>query len=585
MLNNRRFILILMVAAMLIFPLQQVASARNTIKTSSLNQWTPSSLAELVHNCTEGSVIEFDADFDYTIDRCITPKVSITIKGCGKRLRTINKTNYVISLFDVENVSSFIIEDLILDGGSSTSVTDGTMPKEFFITVKNVDKVSFSHCTFQNIKTDYPNWHNGDQPYTIWVENYTDFSFCDNVVYNVDCPEFLIASLPKSNKDKNRIANISRNNMQFVRTSSAIEVRFGRYKINNNEIGVTHGSSVNAFGFDSEIIGNTFGGSHASSSIDLSEDYFFEYVSSNILVKDNYSAYAHDGFIMADHVKNIKIQNNTYRADDISEVDLDRYDLLWGKTERKCDLAIRLEHDASNISVLSNTFIGSNALVMLWSLGEKTNIRIENNQIINDSLTPRSSIMLSQVDGAIIRNNTFVNAGRSLSYLDSPQFIAIGPTASDNASERYIKNLKVINNSFSFTNKSIEKAFILAHTIYDKEYCHTLSTLNNIIVKRNKASFVGDILLVTDDFINARNASVSVRRNSFNNGRLLGNVVKPLKAKKTGRRQFLETNSIVDVNGSKYYVLLGGVTADKDVIYNDNDYFEDGSVLLRRIYN
>ena len=109
--------------------------------------------------------------------------------------------------------------------------------------------------------------------------------------------------------------------------------------------------------------------------------------------------------------------------------------------------------------------------------------------------------------------------------------------------------------------------------------------MNNIIVKRNKASFVGDILLVTDDFINARNASVSVRRNSFNNGRLLGNVVKPLKAKKTGRRQFLETNSIVDVNGSKYYVLLGGVTADKDVIYNDNDYFEDGSVLLRRIYN
>lgn len=570
---------------MLCFPSQQTASARNVIKTSSLKQWTPSSLAELVHNCAEGTVIEFDADFDYTIDRCITPKVSIAIKGCGKILRTINKTNYVISLFDVEDVSSFIIEDLILDGGSGIPVTDGTMPKEFFITVKNVDKVSFTHCTFQNIKTDYPNWRNGDQPYTIWVENYNTFSFCDNVVINVDCPEFLIAALPKSNKDKNRIANISRNKMQFVRTSSAIEVRFGRYRINNNEIGVTHGSSVNAFGFDSEIIGNTFIGSHASSSIDLSEDYFFEYESSNVLVKDNYSAYAHDGFIMADHVNNIRIQNNTYKADEYSEADHNRYDLLWSKIERKCDLAIRLEHDASNISILSNTFKGSNALVMLWSLGKKKNIRIENNLIINDSLTTRSSIMLSQVDGAIIRNNTFVNAGRSLSYLDSPQFIAIGPTASDNASERYINKLKIINNSFLFTDKTIEKAFILAHTIYDKNFCHTLSTLKNIIVRGNIASFVGNILLVSDDFMNARKASISVRRNSFNNGRLLGNVVEPLNAKKIGRHQFLETNSIVDVKGNKYYVLLGGVTADKDVIYNDNDYFEDGSALLRRIYN
>ena len=563
MLNNRKIILILVFVVMLFFPSQQAISARNTIKTSSLKQWTPSSLAELVHDCTEGTVIEFDADFDYAIDQCITPKVSITIKGCGKKLRTINKTNYVISLFDVEDVNSFVIEDLILDGGSSKTVTDGTMPKEFFITVKNVDKVSFSHCTFQNIKTDYPNWRNGDQPYTIWVENYMKFTFCDNVVFNVDCPEFLIASLPKSNKDKNRIANISRNKMQFVRTSSAIEVRFGRYIINNNEIGVTHGSSVNAFGFDSEIIGNTFMGSHASSSIDLSEDYFFEYVSTNVLVKDNYSAFAHDGFIMADHVKNVRIQNNTYRADDICEEDHDRYDLLWSKIERKCDLAIRLEHDASNISVISNTFKGSNALVMLWSLGKKKDIRIENNLIINDSLTP----------------------GRSLSYLEPPQFIVIGPTYTDNASERYINKLKIINNNFSFTDKSIENAFILAHTIHDKEYCNTLSTLNNIIVKGNKASFIGNIILVSDDIINARKASVSVRRNSFNNGRLLGNVVEPLNVKKVGRRQFLEMNTVVGVKGNKYYVILGGVTAEKNVIYSDNDYIKDGSVLLRRIYN
>lgn len=52
-------------------------------------------------------MIIFDADYDYTIDRCISPKVSITIEGRGKTLRTINRYNYVISLFNVEGTNSF----------------------------------------------------------------------------------------------------------------------------------------------------------------------------------------------------------------------------------------------------------------------------------------------------------------------------------------------------------------------------------------------------------------------------------------------------------------------------------------------
>ena len=41
----------------------------------------------------------------------------------------------------------------------------------------------------------------------------------------------------------------------------------------------------------------------------------------------------------------------------------------------------------------------------------------------------------------------------------------------------------------------------------------------------------------------------------------------------------------VEVKGNKYYVIVGGVTAEENVIYSNNDYIKDGSVLLRRIYN
>lgn len=121
-----------------------------TIYTSSIKNWTSASLEQLIEACEEGSTIVFDADYDYTVDRCLKPKVSITIKGNGKTLRTINNTNYVISLFDVHDINHFIIEDLILDGGCDVYNKRGTIPQEFFCTVRDVAIVTFKNCVFQN---------------------------------------------------------------------------------------------------------------------------------------------------------------------------------------------------------------------------------------------------------------------------------------------------------------------------------------------------------------------------------------------------------------------------------------------------
>lgn len=589
--HSRKYtvLVLLFFISYIVFPECSVLYAKGktrVIYTSSVKSWEPSSLVSMIDGCHEPTTIVFDADYDYTIDRCIKPKTSITVNGCGKKLRCVNKTNYVISLFDVRNVESFKIDNLILDGGSEVVHSDKTMPKEFFITVKGVKNVSITNCILQNIKTDFPGWKVGDEVYTIWIENYGRLTFCDNVVTNCDCPEFFKAILPQENKDPNRFADICRNKMQFVRTSSAIEVRFGRYRINNNEIGVTYGSSINAFGFNSEIIGNRFSGSHNSSTIDLSEHYMFEYVSHDIIVKNNYSEYSHDGFLMGDHVNDIYIKNNTFRADLYDEDVHARYDKLWTVVERSCDLALRLDHDLSNIKILSNTFIGCHALVMFNMLGHKSNIRIEDNYIKNVDSPKRSSLVITQTDNIRIKNNVFINTGSSLSYLDRPQFIVIGPTNTDVASERYVTRVSITDNSFEFSDLNKRQAYILAHTIYDKYKCNTLSSLNNFSIKKNKSSFEGDILLMTDDFSTVNTPAVSVKRNSFGNCKLSGNVFNSSSGdEKLKRSSSLISNTIVEKDGKRYYVILGGTTSSKEENYNTDDYIKDGSAVLRRITN
>lgn len=560
------------------------SSASEVIRTSSILKWTPSSLSKIVESCSEGDVIIFDADYDYTIDRCISPKVSITIEGCGKTLRTINRYNYVISLFNVEGTNSFRINNLIIDGSYNTSNADKTVPKEFFITVKNVKEVSFTNCTFQNIRTDYPNWKTGDEAYTIWIDNYDKFAFTDNIVKNVYCPEFLKAVLPITNNDKKRIANISRNKMSFVSTSSAIEVRFGRFRINNNEIGVTRGSTINAFGFDSEIIGNVFHGSHNSSSIDLSEQYAFNYKSKNILIKNNYSEYSHEGLVMGDHVENIKVINNIFRADKYNEEDFARYDRGWSFVERSCDRALTFDHDISDIHIISNSFVGVHALLMLNQLGYKKDIKIENNEIRNVSKPKRSCIIITQVDGLSIKNNRFVNTGRSLSYLDSPQFIVIGPTKEKDPEKRFVRNMKIERNTFSFNSDTQKKAYILAHTIYDKADCNTLSTLSSIVIKKNKTNIIGNVLLVSNDFETIpKDRKIKIKNNNFGTGSVSGNIIDTVPVVNRISGENVVANTVIEKDGKRYFVIIGGNPSERILKNNENEFVLDGGSVLKRI--
>ena len=567
-----------------LFLLSNAAMAKGrTIYTSSVKNWTPASLEQLIDACEEGSTIVFDADYDYTVDRCLKPKVSITIKGNGKMLRTINNTNYVISLFDVRSVSSFELYNLTIDGGSDKNKTARTIPKEFFITIIDVPKVVINKCILQNIHTSYPNWKVGDEAYTIWVENYKRFDFTNNKVINCYCPEFLKAVLPIHNTDAGRIANISGNEMSFFYTSSAVEVRFGKFRINNNKFGITNGSTINAYGFDSEINGNTFEGAHNSASIDLSEYYFFKYVSHDIKVKNNVSHYSRDGFLIADNVYGIEIKNNSFRADLYNESDHDRLDSLINKhIEIKCDRALDLGHNISNIKIISNDFVGANALMMLYQHGTKKNIRIENNVIRNVEEPIRSSLALTQVENVSIKNNVFINTGRTFSFMEDPQFIVIGPTRTSKANERYARNVIIRGNQFSFsTSESTPcRAFIIAHTVYDKNNANTLSSLSNISISNNKASFNADVLLISDTF--SSNNTLVIKRNRFNAGCVFGNlkslsspipVVKGMKA---------ERDAILEINGMQYFVVREGIITQIGDSYG-KDYVLDGNCVLKRI--
>lgn len=567
-----------------LFLLSNAAMAKGrTIYTSSVKNWTPASLEQLIDACEEGSTIVFDADYDYTVDRCLKPKVSITIKGNGKTLRTINKYNYVISLFDVHDINHFIIEDLILDGGCDVYNKRGSIPQEFFCTVRNVAIVTFKNCVFQNIWSSYPNWKPGDEPYTMWIENYDRFSFEKNRVLDCRCAEFLKVIQPKDNNSKNKIATICNNSFFFVSTSSAVEVRFSRFRINNNEFGVTEGSTINAYGFDSEIVNNVFHGSHNSSSIDLSEQFAFEYVSHHILVKGNYSEFSRYGFLMADTVHNIKIIKNEYRADVVKEEEFLRYDTIWTPTDRINDRALYLSNSLSDILIRANLFVGANALMMSSSIQPRKNIIIENNTIKNVSNPIRSSLIISCVDGMVIKNNKFINTGRTLSYLSDPQFIVIGPTNSADSTKRFVRGLSIIGNSFSFDDEEVKNTYILAHTIYDNRNCNTLSSLSNIVVKNNRSSVKGDILLVSDDFRpDVKESLISIRNNRFNKGIVSGNMFSVQAMGEINSNGKLVPNTTVTYKGKLYYVVIGGKAALGDVVNNEG-YIKTGQAVLREI--
>ena len=315
----------------------------------------------------------------------------------------------------------------------------------------------------------------------------------------------------------------------------------------------------------------------------MSEQYYWEYESRNILVKDNYSEYARDGFLMADHVSGIKILNNTFRADAFKETEHRHYDQSWSIEERPCELALRLDHDVSNITIKSNLFVGAHELLFLNAVGHKKNIRIENNVIKNVENPKRSALIITQIEGLRVKNNIFINTGKSLSYLDAPQFIVIGPTRTENASERYVKKIYISKNSFLFTDKDISSAYILAHTIYDQDFCNTLSSLSDINITGNDSSFNGNILLVSDVFESDSKAKISICRNKFKSGKISGNVTITEYAGKLGREELLRPNTIVEKDGNRYYVILGGVTSSIEQDYETDLYIRDGRALLRKI--
>ena len=97
-------------------------------------------------------------------------------------------------------------------------------------------------------------------------------------------------------------------------------------------------------------------------------------------------------------------------------------------------------------------------------------------------------------------------------------------------------------------------------------------------------NFEGDFLLMTDDFSTVNKPSISIKRNNFGNSITSGNVFDyNVVNEKVERSSVLKANTIVEKNGKKYYVILGGITSLTEQNYNTDDYIKDGSAVLRRI--
>lgn len=499
-----------------------VKSKNKNITSSVFVKWNGSCLQSLAMLCPEDGCISLNADYDYTISEAIKPNTSLSIDGKGKTIKTLNKSrNYVLTMVDTKDVDAFCLKNLVIDGLWNPSVTYGAKPNTYFFTTTNVKNVTIDNCVFQNICSDFSNWGvETDDVYMFEFRDYDKVTFTNNEIANCNVPEGL-KFYPKTNEDINDqtgrhdYAIVKNNKFFFFYVSSAIELHFGSALIDNNEFGVTKGSCINAFGYSTTISNNMFHGSQASSAIDLSEQGILGWNAHDIKIFSNKSNMCAYFFIEMHNVKNVEINNNIYDGTVVESDELDRYDAIVSRKERRfTDRFLYADQNTSDVIVNDNDVKGVYRFLYIGDMGYNSNYVVAGNTVELDEHYCGTCIQLANVDSMIIKDNTFVNTGCLYTHLHTPIFVGVLPARTD---FRYVKNLIISDNDFSFTTPR-EKCYVFSQDVYDYSKANSfLSELTHIEVTNNKMDSVRGELFVRNynkQMLNASNNILSVSDNT-----------------------------------------------------------------------
>lgn len=565
-----------------------IKSCNRLVKASIYREWDGNSLASLCSLCQNGGQVDLDANYDYTQGRTLKPNGSIVIDGRGKTVRTINPTSegFCPTFLSAKGIKRMELRNLIVDGGwKNKALLGGTDPNRWFIITDKVDSIVIENCQFKDIKVSFSNWREVEDAMML----FKDFHFADfkkNEIVGCKAPEgLLFRHEPDESGD---VVLLDDNKFDFIKVSSNVNVYFCIFKITNNYFGYCRGSGINAFGHDSQIIGNVIEGSYNSAGIDISEYGEMNYPSRNIEIRNNKSGLCYGGFFAGYDVSGVSIVNNHYDANQYDADAFASYNTSDDKRTPTNDRMLYLGGALSDIFIKNNTFQGGNSLVYQWDDVQRKNVVIDNNIITVVEKPVRSVIALSSVDGMTISNNKFSGTGMTLRSLGYPSFICSQPLPE--GSENRYANVEIYGNEFIIPS-TVDSCYVFAHTIYDKRKFHGLAKMGSISIHNNKCNKPANVLINTGDFTYSSTFIVEVKNNDFNGGKVIGNVPHLLKeaiqsnnVKSLKRNSRIPHGTVLREGDNYFYVISGGITSksSRSIIEKDGLIY-DGDAVLQKL--
>lgn len=563
-----------------------IKSTSRTIKSFWYKTNNDNNLISLCNICPDNGVVVLDRNKTYSISNTIIIKDAITIKGNNSTIKLKNPDNCAITAFEAKNNTKFALYSVTIDGSWNPNKGHGKYTDQYLMHIAGVDEVIIKNCVFKDAMTVITSWKERPDA-MILISGYRNVLFDRNRIVNCHVTEGLAI---RNEKDNEGLATITDNVFDYVFTSSCLNAFYGKYIVKNNLFSTSRGSSLNIFGHDCEIIGNTFMGSQYSCAIDMSENGLINYPSRNYMISDNKAYFCYDGFLNGHGIENVTISGNTYDCTVFKQPYLlDEYDKLTVKPKRGRteDKLLVFDGSLKNIVIKDNTFKGGQALLFLEDDAEREDIIIVNNRIELDDATNRSAIVFNSVDGLQIKNNVFVEAGCTPGYLKKPVFITTLPVRD---LKRSISNVCIGGNEFYSKSDS---CYVFTQSVYDRNLDINFLELNDIRIENNRSNVPASLIFVNKSFSMGAKPGIKVRYNDFKGGSVRANCNVETDIKlNDGEKQLkkvnkvsgtdYEMNTIVEMDGKRYYVVAGGKTSESQFSKN-KDYLRNGVVVLREM--
>ena len=513
---------------------------KNIVSSEIFKTWnSDSTLNSLVNLCREGSTIMFDRGLIVTVYNGLQIRKNITLEGNNSTIIFANKNNesYSDTFLSIENVSSFRMNALTIDGNADNQ-TGGTHKNKHFIQSIGTAKIEITNCSFRNIVCDFGSEFNTNpNTYFMYFETYDNIRFDNVIISDVTAsegigmyPKELEQYIPHTNREdiyypiftnienyfekysltKNYV-EISNCSFKYNMVSSAIILFFGRINIKNNTFFLTRGGTLNCMCYDSVIENNTFKGSALSSLIDLSEGGTFNFTPLNVKITNNYGGNASGGCIATCNIKDSVIENNVF--DPVYTGDTSYFNFEFDFTY---DLSFSIFGYIRNVKINNNTINGSKK-GLLRDVLEMTNVLIINNFINNSIDIKNATLQVRTSQNLNIRNNTFVNTGNSNDYFQQ-NFVKEFIVLLGISEERLHKNVYIDNNIFVFQKQNVNCSIVNAVS-YDFRNNPILPILENINITNNICNGNNYCVLESDvanGFDFAETSEINIKGNSIN---------------------------------------------------------------------